>query len=482
MISNNDSVPTRVSSNVWKLKKGNSSSRITDLINSVIQSEYKKLPLDCSSCKPEDQSCECSLKNILFQNTFNIDLILEENDGYDITWCPTLTYASNFFHCNSSYRIPARQACDAFVDCPNKLDEADSVCRQMKIQFLVVNPVVMIFLCSCFIVICMSCTAKRDQILNGTNVTTEDVLDMLESMKETVISQSDQNKISLDRKLDHMSLRKKVDLLEVSSNIYIQGTQLMKVLIERLNVSDNTKPVLDMLKESETPTNLKTRAISLVKPGCVRKAKDSFVRKCSPGVANGLSLLLGVAVSIATVLATPSQDVKDLCTISTMVIFYYNVIQQRDYLFDTPLSHVFYYLSAIYLVTLVLRIASARKIKMSENEKCDSCGCKFNPAWFPFFSDIHLILKRAQQVIKTFNLRRAIERNVSEMNNTVNKDDRMVLWREICTQSKQVNSQLLEIEDLTQKRRKLGRPSVLGDVLQGTVLPVLLLQSGLKLR
>merc|ERR1719341_2614924 len=95
--------------------------------------------------------------NIRFQNTFNIDLILEKDDGFDITWCPTLTYASNFFQCNSSYSIPASQACDAFVDCPNKLDEADSVCRQMKTQILVVSPVIMIFLCSCFIVICLSC-------------------------------------------------------------------------------------------------------------------------------------------------------------------------------------------------------------------------------------------------------------------------------------------------------------------------------------
>ena len=109
---------------------------------------------------------------------------------------------------------------------------------------------------------------------------------------------------------------------------------------------------------------------------------------------------------------------------------------------------------------------------------------KIHPFWsgeaslrlIPFFNEIFLSIKIIQEKVEVFKLRRSIDANLDK-----NKDNEEV-WGNVLDTTNQINRAEFKLEKRDQARMRIKICSSIGDILQVSVLAILLLRADLRIR
>ena len=480
VVANNDSILNKAAIKVWRLQKDAEPLQLEKIVDTLTKEKTRKLHLDCSGCEPNDESCECIFTRLQIENTFNINLITADADS-STKWCPSSSVTSNFFKCNETYSIAGWMACNGFPDCPNGLDEAIMLCNVEAIVTLA--PVLAVFFFAFGLAVILSIWGLEDEqeTVGGSN---HRITETLEDIKDFIMKPTSEKKKNLERNIQKMGLQDKVDLLQETYNIEIEGKdtkgQMMKTAVKGIfAVKSKEKSILLLVKNSAMPTAFKTRVFDLHKMGRMTRIKNFFLEKIPPEEMTYLTLVSNVCKNIVGILTSPSQDTKDLATIAVIWNFYYNVIQQRTEMIDNiDLYSVIILLIAIYISVQLLRMATASSTALPIRiPRCFPFGFRCNPRWVPIFTEIFIGIRRIQLSWKIFTTKLAIVQGIEKI-----KNEESSSWTDIKIQSSSLNRMYTEIEILDFKEKKMKISAVLGDIVQGAVLLVLLLRKDLRIR
>ena len=458
--------------------------QLKTLVETLTKRETQKLHLDCSGCETEGQYCNCTFLGILSENAFNIDLMIT-NKGSSSKWCPSTSVTSNFFECDESQSISSAMLCDAYRDCPNGVDEGLLMCNPEKLSY--VMPVFALFLVALCLAIGLS-TCEHPDCDNEESVehVSSCVTHALKDLKDFLTDPIKQKEKRLVNSIQKMGLNAKVSLLKITYNLEMKGKnvsgQMMKTAVERVfALKSEETTLLILVKSSSMPTAFKTRVIDLLKMGIMTRIQNYVFEKIPHTGKVYISLIFNICKTSIRVLLFPTQDVKDLATISVMINFHNNVIQQRTSMIDNiPLNNFIGLLSAIYASAQCLRLMNASSTNLPiPIPRCFPFGFKCNPRCIPFFTEIFISIKKVKHIWKIFTLKLAI---IQEFKRTEEGSPPTQIWQDIQMKSSCVNRLYNELESLDLKEKKIKIAAVLGDIFQGAVLLILLLRTDLRLR
>merc|ERR1719264_37301 len=230
---------------------------------------------------------------------------------------------------------------------------------------------------------------------------------------------------------------------------------MMKTAVERIfTLKSEEKSLLLLVKNSAMPTAFKRRVIDLLKMGAITKTKNFISEKIPQKEMAYLKLLINICKTAAGMLSLPSQDIKDLATISVILNFYNNVIQQRTDMIDNiDLYSIIGLLVAIYasvqLLKLTIAGATALPIRIL---RCFPFGFKCNPGWIPFFTEIFISIRRIKLHWQIFTSKLEIIKGLDAIRN--GEADATHSWKDIQIQSSHMNRIYNELESLDVKEKK----------------------------
>ena len=108
----------------------------------------------------------------------------------------------------------------------------------------------------------------------------------------------------------------------------------------------------------------------------------------------------------------------------------------------------------------------------------DIFHCSFNPYWIPFVREIVIAIQKIQEA-------KSIYKGTLTLNELVEKleaDRKTETWSEIMDVVQDIEQAKLNIENLDSQKKQIKTVSILGDILQGSILIVLLLRPDLRIR
>ena len=158
VVANNDSFFSKAAIKVWNLVEDAKTLPIETLVDTLTKRETQKLQLDCTECQTDDEVCNCTFQGIMSENTFNIDLIIKNQNN--LKWCPSKSVTSSLFHCDIFHSINSSMLCDGYRDCPNGLDETLGLCRPDEPLYVI--PVLSLYVTSfCLAIFFVSCRKQK---------------------------------------------------------------------------------------------------------------------------------------------------------------------------------------------------------------------------------------------------------------------------------------------------------------------------------
>ena len=279
----------------------------------------------------------------------------------------------------------------------------------------------------------------------------------------------------------------KVELLKITYNIEFKGKAsselIMKTVVGKVFATKSkVKSLLILVKHSQMPTAFKTKVIDLFKMGCMTKLKNDIEESIPAKEITYLKLAFDICKTFSQIVSLPSQDIKDLVTIGTIINFHLNVIQERTRLIDdVPLNTITGLLLGIFVAVQLLKLLTSSTTELPiQVPSCYPLGFKCDPRWIPFFSESYVCIRRVQQTWKIFSLKMEINQKLEDLSEI--QGDATPTWENIQEKSNEINKVYtkLESEDFLAKQIKIV--AVLGDILQGAVLLVLVLRTDLRLR
>ena len=194
-------------------------------------------------------------------------------------------------------------------------------------------------------------------------------------------------------------------------------------------------------------------------------------------------LVKRVLVSLIGLALIPWQDAKDIITIVSLQLFHHDVIQDRIELIDNlPLQEFIQLLSIIYGLALILRlmIACSTSSLLARSHSCylDIFRCSFNPYWIPFVREIVIAIQKIQEAISIYKATLTLNELVEKLD----AEETTKRWSIILELAEEIDEGKMNIENLDLQKKEIKKVSILGDILQGSILIILLLRPDLRIR
>ena len=237
-------------------------------------------------------------------------------------------------------------------------------------------------------------------------------------------------------------------------------------------------------------TELKINIKSAFEPkGCLNKISLALQKKCSQSVNTTCVMIKGVLAASIGLLLIPLQDTKDLVTIICLKIFHQEVIQGRIELIDNmPLEEFITSLGIVFGLQFILRqlnsLANSLDSPGTDSHSCylDIFRCYLNPYWLPFVREIVIALQTIQATITIFQKKLRMDEIVEKLDTIGDKGEEANAWSEILQTALDIEERFMNIEALGERKKKLKIISIIGDLLQGSILTILLLRPDLRTR
>ena len=468
----------RAAIKVWDFVEGaHRSLQIEHLVKTLTQDRRQQVQKECSGCGLEDESCNCTFKDILSENTFNVDIMIATNRTGFHQWCPTRTVTSDFFQCGGSHSVPTKVLCDGYRDCPNNEDESLLMCTHKEYSLAI--PMLSCYVVSFGLVLCFALRRSLNICENHepeaqTSSTT--IYKLLGSLRDFCAKQTKQSEDRLAKSLRRADLRAKIQLLEIVHNIE-SSRGLMKVAVQKIFSSTTERKALFLLvKNSTMPTAFKTGIIEMYNMNTMMKLKIKLGECLSAKSKVHIETFYGIVTKIFSILLLPLHDIKTVVTISTLVNFHYVVIQQRLSLIDNlPLHHIITLLILIYILGHLLKILTASRLETETQES----WC--NLRWIPFYAEIYLIIIEIRSTWRIRSLKLDLFHTLHEVE-VSSREPHSTFWAEVERKSRSVNRICVQLENQGTAQRKVQITTVLVDIVQGAVLLLLVLRADLRIR
>ena len=486
MVANNNSIIGKAAIKVWDLVEDAEKHQIETLIDTLTKRETQKLQLDCTGCQTGDEMCNCTFKGIMTENSFNIDLII--GNQLNSRWCPSNLVTSSFFHCDPFHSINASMLCDGYSDCPNGLDETLGLCSPDE-QICII-PVLTLYIVTFCLALFFHSNRKQESLRRKPRPefsTDSLVTKSLKDLRNFAVNPNEQNENTLENNIRRMGSLAKLELLKISYNIEFTGEAsselVMKTVVGKVFATKSkAKVLLTLVKNSQMPTAFKTRVLDLIKMGSMTKLKNDIEEAIPPKETTYLTLTGDTFNALLQIVLLPSQDIKDLATIATLINFHLNVIQERTNMIDdVPLNTITSLLLGIFVAAQLLKLLVSSSTELPiQVPRCFPLGFKCDPRWIPFFTESYLCIRRIQQTWRIFWLKLEILQKLEGLKEI--EGDTTSTWEDIQVKSHQINTLSTKIERGNFATKKVKVVAVLGDILQGAVLLVLILRTDLRLR
>merc|ERR1719237_119637 len=277
-----------------------------------------------------------------------------------------------------------------------------------------------------------------------------------------------------------MSKKTKLELIAAANNIPTasQKSTLLKSVVQNVIPNgDNSQEMLTAVKTLPISDGLKNKIFSTHAQGAVRRMKSAVLSKIPNSIKNKLSLVLSMSAEILNLCTTAMQDMKDLGLIGTMFFFYNEVLQKRPWLIGgINLNNYVFLLCGIYIFVLLLKLLRTSNTLNRKEDKRINRAVRM----IPFFNETFLSFKIIRGTVKLFNMRETIATSLEKRDPQLEDEERV--WENIADTSDQINQTEAELEKRKQARMRVKICSVLGDIMQASVLAILLLRSDLRVR
>ena len=277
---------------------------------------------------------------------------------------------------------------------------------------------------------------------------------------------------------EKMPKKTQLQLIVAADNVPTTGgksTLLKKVVQNIITEGNNPQKMLTAVKNLPISDGLKNRIFSTHKQGFVTRMKYAVLSKIPNSAKNNLSLVLSITLEILNFVMTAVQEIKDLGLIATIYFFFKEVLQKRAHLIDgINLMDFVTLLCGIYVFVVMLKLLrTSSTLTRKENDRIS-----LKARLVPFFVETFTSLKIIQGIIKLFSLKKKITKTMKRQLST----EKAEVWEKIADTCEQINRAEAHLEKRQQARMRLKICSVLGDIMQASVLAILLLRSDLRVR
>ena len=277
---------------------------------------------------------------------------------------------------------------------------------------------------------------------------------------------------------EKMPKKTQLQLIVAADNVPTTGgksTLLKKVVQNIITEGNNPQKMLTAVKNLPISDGLKNRIFSTHKQGFVTRMKYAVLSKIPNSAKNNLSLVLSITLEILNFVMTAVQEIKDLGLIATIYFFFKEVLQKRAHLIDgINLMDFVTLLCGIYAFVVMLKLLrTSSTLTRKENDRIS-----LKARLVPFFVETFTSLKIIQGIIKLFSLKKKITKTMKRQLST----EKAEVWEKIADTCEQINRAEAHLEKRQQARMRLKICSVLGDIMQASVLAILLLRSDLRVR
>ena len=473
----------------WQTQKALKQSRGAaqlETILQIIRSANQKMKKNCTGCKESDKYCNCTVE-VRRENEFDILILLDTEKG--LKWCPTSTVDSMYFNCQpgSFMKIRASQVCDGFGDCPQAEDESNFLCQSPLLIMMICAVVQFVYGLAIILTIFYCCRegkAKAKKSENKQYRKGQATKKNLGIRLRKIHKISDENKQLKKRGIKIMTRKMAknilLHLIIAADNVPTtsQKSTLLKPVVQNvISESNNLQEMLTAVKNLPISNRLKNRIFSTHTQGVMTRMKYAVSSRIQNRITNMLSLFLSISLEILNLCMTATQEIKDLGLIATMYFFYNEVLQKRPWLVDgINLNNYVLLLSGIYIFTTMLKLLRASNtLKGKENKEINLAV-----RMIPFFNETFLSFKIIQGTSKLFNMRNKIGKSIKKMEHEL--VDEVRAWENITITSDHINQEEANLETRKQARMRVKICSVLGDIMQASVLAILLLRSDLRVR
>ena len=407
--------------------------------------------------------------------------------NFGTQWCPQTTVRSDFFNCDAegTEKIHANQTCDEWVDCTlSEADESHFVCSSQQIKLLVVIGNMTIYLVAFGSATFLICS-RRKQPLRATgkeSTLTEEqkkqISKSLGQISKYMKDRSLEKEEIMTKSIQEMPKQTQLNLIKVTHSIEVRVSDAMENIFEDtvksvFSKKAEGKQLFALIKESMClPTKIKLDVLEAFEPkGWMTRKSLDLKKRCSEAAKVNLVMIKGILTSLVALLLIPLPEIKDVITIVSLKIFHQDVIQKRNNLIDNiPLDDFVTVLSVIFGFTFVLKLVEARSSSVSSASWHH---------WIPFVTDIEIVLRTIQEVIKRHKMKLMMQYTIYNMEDNEEGNSE---WLKIVNMAQEIEESNLNIEVLGAKKRQIKVIACFGDILQGCILMVLLLRTDLRIR
>ena len=277
---------------------------------------------------------------------------------------------------------------------------------------------------------------------------------------------------------EKMPKKTQLQLIVAADNVPTTGgksTLLKKVVQNIITEGNNPQKMLTAVKNLPISDGLKNRIFSTHKQGFVTRMKYAVLSKIPNSAKNNLSLVFSITLEILNFVMTAVQEIKDLGLIATIYFFFKEVLQKRAHLIDgINLMDFVTLLCGIYAFVVMLKLLrTSSTLTRKENDRIS-----LKARLVPFFVETFTSLKIIQGIVKMFGLQKTITKTMKRRLSTEKEE----VWEKIADTCEQINRAEAHLEKRQQARMWIKICSVLGDIMQASVLAILLLRSDLRVR
>ena len=112
----------------------------------------------------------------------------------------------------------------------------------------------------------------------------------------------------------------------------------------------------------------------------------------------------------------------------------------------------------------------------------DIFSCSFNPFWIPFVRESVIAMRKIQETMNIYRKQLTVNELVEKIDIDGGTGGSVEVWSNILDLAQDIEQGKINLENLDMQRKQLKAVSILGDILQGSILILLLLRPDLRIR
>ena len=133
-----------------------------------------------------------------------------------------------------------------------------------------------------------------------------------------------------------------------------------------------------------------------------------------------------------------------------------------------------------------LKLTNASRVASSEDRSrschLDTFSCSFNPFWIPYLREVVIAMRKMQETMNVYRKQLTVNELIEKVDIEGGTGGSAEVWSNILDLAQEIEQGKLNLENLDTQRKQLKAVSILGDILQGSILILLLLRPDLRIR